>query len=193
MADKQSKLPIPRVAPAHKIKTGKRKKTDDDDKKAKKKELDRARNKTRVNIGPAFPRWRELRVLKGLKTDAELATFLLDNAETTDRNDKDLSEDEDTPTLQSRLRKQRKIFSKSRPIDPAGEDGTVMVNDKRVDLVQNNLISETSHSGSNNESQALPKSLSKTLQKITERLECARVLSNTYALKNVKVHAEEKR
>ncbi|ROJ48031.1 hypothetical protein DPX16_5297 [Anabarilius grahami] len=37
MADKQSKLPIPRVAPAHKIKTGKRKKTDDDDKKAKKK------------------------------------------------------------------------------------------------------------------------------------------------------------
>ncbi|ROL43108.1 hypothetical protein DPX16_14820 [Anabarilius grahami] len=34
MADKQSKLPIPRVAPAHKIKTGKRKKTDDDDKKA---------------------------------------------------------------------------------------------------------------------------------------------------------------
>ncbi|ROL55112.1 hypothetical protein DPX16_0807 [Anabarilius grahami] len=46
-ADKQSKLPIPRVAPAHKIKTGKRKKTDDDDKKAKKKELDRARNKTR--------------------------------------------------------------------------------------------------------------------------------------------------
>lgn len=75
MVDKQSKLPTPRVAPAHKIKTGKRKKTDDDDKKAKKKELDRPRNKTRVNIGAAFPRWRELRVLKGLKTDAELATF----------------------------------------------------------------------------------------------------------------------
>ncbi|ROL46754.1 hypothetical protein DPX16_12647 [Anabarilius grahami] len=47
MVDKQSKLPIPRVAPAHKIKTGKLKKTDDDDEKAKKKELDRARNKTR--------------------------------------------------------------------------------------------------------------------------------------------------
>lgn len=78
MADKQSKLPIPRVAPAHKIKTGKRKKTDDDNKKAKKKELDRPRNKMRVNIGAAFPRWRELRVLKGLKTNAELATFLLD-------------------------------------------------------------------------------------------------------------------
>lgn len=78
MVDKQSTLPTPRVAPAHKIKTGKRKKTDDDNKKAKKKELDRARNKTRVTIGAAFPRWRELRVLKGLKTDAELATFLLD-------------------------------------------------------------------------------------------------------------------
>ncbi|KTF80257.1 hypothetical protein cypCar_00010995, partial [Cyprinus carpio] len=50
----------------------------------------------------------------------------------TERNDKDLSEDDDTPTLQSRLRKQRKICSKSRQIDPADEDGTLLVKDKRV-------------------------------------------------------------
>ncbi|KAL1282024.1 hypothetical protein QQF64_000827 [Cirrhinus molitorella] len=38
----------------------------------------------------------------------------------TERNDKDLSEDDDTPTLQSRLRKQRKISAISRQIDAAG-------------------------------------------------------------------------
>ncbi|ROI47833.1 Zinc finger protein 554 [Anabarilius grahami] len=109
------------------------------------------------------------------------------SAETTDRNDKDLSEDDDTPTLQSRLRKQRKIFSKSRQIDPAGEDGTVMVNDKRVDWVQ------TSHSGSNNESQTFSKSLSKTLQKNTECPECGRVLSNASALENhMRLHTGER-
>lgn len=106
------------------------------------------------------------------------------SAETTDRND--LSEDEDTPTLQSRLRKQRKIFSKSRQV----EDRTVMVIDKRVDLVQNNLISET---GSNNESQALPKPSSKTLQKNTECPECGRVLSNASALENhMRLHTGER-
>ncbi|XP_056092839.1 uncharacterized protein LOC130071998 [Rhinichthys klamathensis goyatoka] len=111
------------------------------------------------------------------------------SAETTDINDKDFSEDEDTPTLQSRLRKQRKMFSKSRQ----GEDGTVMVNDKRVDRVQNNLISETPHSGSNSESHVLSKPSSKTLQKNTECPECGRVLSNASALENhMRLHTGER-
>ncbi len=42
-----------------------------------KKLLDKQRNKTRVNIGVAFQRWRELRDLKG-KSDALMASFLLD-------------------------------------------------------------------------------------------------------------------
>uniref|UniRef100_A0A4W4DQ94 Uncharacterized protein n=1 Tax=Electrophorus electricus TaxID=8005 RepID=A0A4W4DQ94_ELEEL len=46
---------------------------------SKKKELDRARDKTRINIGAAFERWKALRDLKGFKIDAELATFLLDS------------------------------------------------------------------------------------------------------------------
>uniref|UniRef100_A0AAR2IKQ5 Uncharacterized protein n=1 Tax=Pygocentrus nattereri TaxID=42514 RepID=A0AAR2IKQ5_PYGNA len=44
----------------------------------KKRELDRARDKTRANLGAAFQRWRALRDLKGFRSDAELATFLLD-------------------------------------------------------------------------------------------------------------------
>uniref|UniRef100_A0A8C5HCX0 Uncharacterized protein n=1 Tax=Gouania willdenowi TaxID=441366 RepID=A0A8C5HCX0_GOUWI len=46
---------------------------------SKKKKLDRARDKSRINIGVDFQRWRELRDLEGLKTYAELATFLLDS------------------------------------------------------------------------------------------------------------------
>ncbi|XP_022066748.1 zinc finger protein 260-like isoform X1 [Acanthochromis polyacanthus] len=46
------------------------------EKPAIKKESDRAR--TRINIGGAFPRWRKLRDLKGFKTDADFASFLLD-------------------------------------------------------------------------------------------------------------------
>uniref|UniRef100_A0A3Q3B0C2 Uncharacterized protein n=1 Tax=Kryptolebias marmoratus TaxID=37003 RepID=A0A3Q3B0C2_KRYMA len=51
------------------------------EKQTQKKELDRARNKTRVNIGAAFQRWKQLRVRKGFRTDAEVATFLLDRTE----------------------------------------------------------------------------------------------------------------
>ncbi|XP_067297302.1 uncharacterized protein [Pseudorasbora parva] len=102
------------------------------------------------------------------------------SAETTDRNDKDLSEDEDTPTLQSRLRKQRKFFSRCRQ----GEDSTVMVIDKRLDLEQNN---------SNNESRALLKPSSKTLQRNTECPDCGRVLSNASALENhMRLHTGER-
>lgn len=43
----------------------------------KKRARDRARHSTSVNIGPAFTEWRELRTSQGLKTDAEVALFLL--------------------------------------------------------------------------------------------------------------------
>lgn len=43
-----------------------------------KKLSDKERDKTRINIGLAFPRWRELRELKGLQSDSELALLLLD-------------------------------------------------------------------------------------------------------------------
>uniref|UniRef100_A0A672QPG9 Uncharacterized protein n=1 Tax=Sinocyclocheilus grahami TaxID=75366 RepID=A0A672QPG9_SINGR len=37
-----------------------------------------ARSRTRVNIGSAFQRWRELKERKGLRSDAKVALFLLD-------------------------------------------------------------------------------------------------------------------
>ncbi len=83
MADEQQqpitkKLPIPPLqTTAYTAKTKKRNKSLEE-KQAKKKELDRARDKSRISIGTAFQRWRELRDLKGFKTDTELATFLLD-------------------------------------------------------------------------------------------------------------------
>ncbi|KAM9314937.1 uncharacterized protein KZ484_024651 [Pholidichthys leucotaenia] len=71
------KLPIPPLpTTAYTVKTTKQRKTEKE-KKAKKTELNRARDQTRVSIGVAFTRWRELRDLQGYKTDAELATFLL--------------------------------------------------------------------------------------------------------------------
>ncbi|KAI3352331.1 hypothetical protein L3Q82_005298 [Scortum barcoo] len=50
-----------------------------EEQKLKKKGFDQARAKTRINIGEAFQRWRELRELKGMKTDVEVALFLLDS------------------------------------------------------------------------------------------------------------------
>ena len=44
----------------------------------KKRKRNSDRDKTRVYIGVAFPRWRQLMREKNLKTDAEVATFLLD-------------------------------------------------------------------------------------------------------------------
>lgn len=40
------------------------------------KKVDRARNKTRVNIGLAFGRWQNHWNFRGLKLDSEVATFL---------------------------------------------------------------------------------------------------------------------
>lgn len=47
----------------------------------RKRECDRIRNKTRINIGRAFEQWRQLRELKGFKSDPELAFFLLDTVD----------------------------------------------------------------------------------------------------------------
>ncbi|KAJ8271057.1 hypothetical protein GJAV_G00122270 [Gymnothorax javanicus] len=72
------KLPIPPwPTTAYTTKTIKRKQTKDE-RQALKRELTRARDKTRISIGSAFQRWRELRDLKGFRNDAELAVFLLD-------------------------------------------------------------------------------------------------------------------
>ncbi|XP_046725087.1 zinc finger protein 436-like isoform X2 [Silurus meridionalis] len=46
-----------------------------------KKLYDTFRSKTRVSVGAAFDRWRALKEEKGLKTDAQLARFLLDSYE----------------------------------------------------------------------------------------------------------------
>ncbi len=39
---------------------------------------DKARSRTRVNIGSAFQRWREFKEREGLRSDAEVALFLPD-------------------------------------------------------------------------------------------------------------------
>lgn len=42
------------------------------------KYYDQTKAKRLVNIGEAFQRWRDLREVKGMKTNAEVAMFLLD-------------------------------------------------------------------------------------------------------------------
>uniref|UniRef100_A0A671MDM4 Uncharacterized protein n=1 Tax=Sinocyclocheilus anshuiensis TaxID=1608454 RepID=A0A671MDM4_9TELE len=44
----------------------------------KKTKEENARSRTRVNFGSAFQRWRELKEREGLRSDAEVALFLLD-------------------------------------------------------------------------------------------------------------------
>uniref|UniRef100_A0A672RM03 Uncharacterized protein n=1 Tax=Sinocyclocheilus grahami TaxID=75366 RepID=A0A672RM03_SINGR len=43
-----------------------------------KKAYDKTRSRTRVTIGSAFQRWKELKEREGLRSDAEVALFLLD-------------------------------------------------------------------------------------------------------------------
>ncbi|KAM6939490.1 uncharacterized protein FYW49_007214 [Xenentodon cancila] len=72
------KLPIPPLPiTAYTAKTTKKKKSSDDS-RALRRELNRARDRSRINIGVAFPRWRELREDRKMKSDAEFAEFLLD-------------------------------------------------------------------------------------------------------------------
>ena len=49
-----------------------------DEEEKRKREADRARDRTRVTIGTAFTRWRELKDTFGYKFDSQLAIFLLD-------------------------------------------------------------------------------------------------------------------
>ncbi|XP_029950535.1 uncharacterized protein LOC115390701 isoform X2 [Salarias fasciatus] len=52
--------------------------------KKRKREATRIKAQSRINIGPAFTRWRELKDEEGFPTDAALALFLLDNAHFSD-------------------------------------------------------------------------------------------------------------
>ncbi|XP_023268472.1 uncharacterized protein LOC111659697 isoform X1 [Seriola lalandi dorsalis] len=60
-----------------------------------KRECDRNRSKTRVNLGQAFTRWRELRSSRGLKRDIQLALFLLDKESMHSENPSPPSPNED--------------------------------------------------------------------------------------------------
>ncbi|CAL8325221.1 unnamed protein product [Arctogadus glacialis] len=81
MKEKQQKLPLPPLlAPVHPFKKARKRKTETE-KAATIKKLETARGKTRINIGLAFQRWRQLRELNGLKSDAMVAVFLLDSYE----------------------------------------------------------------------------------------------------------------
>ena len=62
---------------AHPTKKAKKRKPEAE-KAATRKALDIERSRTRVNIGAAFERWRQLGHVMGLKNDAEVAFFLLD-------------------------------------------------------------------------------------------------------------------
>lgn len=53
------------------------KRTSMEEAKEEEKESDQARGQTRINLRLAFRRWRELRKIKGCKTDAKLDLFLL--------------------------------------------------------------------------------------------------------------------
>jgi len=47
---------------------------------AKRREREKQRAKTRIYVGPAFERWREVRQQRGFLTDIELALYLLDRS-----------------------------------------------------------------------------------------------------------------
>ncbi|KAL0969318.1 hypothetical protein UPYG_G00225520 [Umbra pygmaea] len=75
-----NKMPIPSLpTTAYTSKTAKKKRTISERGVLNKKELDKARAKTRINIGSvAFPRWKDLLALKGMKFDSDLALYLLE-------------------------------------------------------------------------------------------------------------------
>ncbi|KAG5277806.1 hypothetical protein AALO_G00091600 [Alosa alosa] len=52
-----------------------------DEHMAKKRVQEKERGKSRIYIGEAIQRWRELRQQKGFQSDAQLALFLLDSYE----------------------------------------------------------------------------------------------------------------
>lgn len=78
MAAPAGKVPITALTTtAYTAKRANKRKTDTE-KRESKRESDNRQNKCRVNIGQAYPRWRELCDSIGLKLDSELADLLLD-------------------------------------------------------------------------------------------------------------------
>ncbi len=72
------KVAIPPLAvTAYTAKQSKRRKTDEEKRDLKRKS-DQKRNKTRMNIGTSYSRWRDLRDRLGLNLDSKLAVVLLD-------------------------------------------------------------------------------------------------------------------
>ena len=72
------KIPLARLLVTARPDKKTRKRKPEDERTATKKSLDKARGQTRINIGVTFERWRQLRELKGLNSDAEVALCLLD-------------------------------------------------------------------------------------------------------------------
>ncbi|XP_065153422.1 uncharacterized protein [Paramisgurnus dabryanus] len=58
--------------------TRKKRKVLSEETRKRKRESDRSKGRTRIIIGPAFARWRELKEEEGFVTDADLAVMLLD-------------------------------------------------------------------------------------------------------------------
>ncbi|XP_073328969.1 uncharacterized protein [Pagrus major] len=80
----QTKLPIPALPQtAYTRKQGRRRKTLEEKREAKRAASRRRQEscRTRIYIGAAFDRWKNLKDSKGLKSDAELALLLLDSYE----------------------------------------------------------------------------------------------------------------
>ncbi|KAM6974321.1 uncharacterized protein LKV04_015961 [Tautogolabrus adspersus] len=74
MADK---LPLPRLLVTARPDNQEKKRKTEAEKAVTRRRFDQ----TRVNIGTAFQRWRQLRELKGLRSDAMVALFLMDSYE----------------------------------------------------------------------------------------------------------------
>ncbi|XP_028299204.1 uncharacterized protein LOC114461400 isoform X1 [Gouania willdenowi] len=78
---KPPKLPIPPLLVTARPAKKPKKRKSVEEKAATKRALEKARAQTRVNVGAAFQRWRQLRDQMGLKSDAKVADFLLDSYE----------------------------------------------------------------------------------------------------------------
>ncbi|KAG1926112.1 hypothetical protein F2P79_025081 [Pimephales promelas] len=65
----------------------------------RKRESDKVKARTRINIGQAFPRWRELKDEEGCPTDADLAVILLDNFLNEAQNEAGFAKDVAVPTV----------------------------------------------------------------------------------------------
>ena len=65
-------------AMAERAKKPKKTKVLSEETRKRKRESDKIKGRTRINIGQAFARWRELKDEEGCPTDADLAVMLFD-------------------------------------------------------------------------------------------------------------------